>query len=741
MLSDVSWPEDRSYLSGTDHSPYEFYANALLNSNRMELLLGYFSSSAISALSFSFASFLSKGGTVKMVINDVLSEKDKSAIVAGLDISKQHITLDISDFNNLKEQLDNYGTHFFDCIAWLIANNKIELQVVKPKFGKGIAHYKSGVFFDGRQSIGFKASCNFTSYGLLENLEELEIYLSWENGRSNKFIKKRTEFINSIFKKEVDFLEYLEVKDIREAILTNFGNKDENELLVQEADLLKQKRKFEKQALETQNARDNLLKIAKEPAFPYKEGPRSYQLEAYANWEEHNFKGMFAMATGTGKTLTSLNCLLNRYNSDKHYRAVIIVPTLALVDQWKKECLDFNFSEIVLVSSKVRWEDQLAFINTRSIYSDSSFIIIVTYASFPRKKFQEYFNQLPADTLIIADEAHNLGSPQLIKILPKIHLQKRIGLSATPDRKYDELGNTAIETFFDDKPPFVYRYTMEMAMENGWLCPYTYYPHVVYLTTEETEEYIKISLQLLIYFDSITGGYKKCIEVDNLLLKRKRIVHKAFNKKAAFKKIVHDEFALRGNLKYTLVYVPEGLEPDYDDRENLDYGSIEEFIESSEEVNLIDEYTRILSQTDYSIMVNKYTANTPDRPSVIKKFQSGELDVLTSMKCLDEGVDVPRSELAIFCASTGNPRQFIQRRGRVLRLHPQKTHAVIHDLVVVPSISDNDSTYNMERSLIRKELERVVDFSRLSKNKSDTYKELKDVLDYYNLNLNDFEIN
>ena len=101
------------------------------------------------------------------------------------------------------------------------------------------------------------------------------------------------------------------------------------------------------------------------------------------------------------------------------------------------------------------------------------------------------------------------------------------------------------------------------------------------------------------------------------------------------------------------------------------------------------------------------------------------------------GVDVPRSELAIFCSSTGNPRQFIQRRGRVLRLHKEKVHAVIHDLVVVPEISESESNYNMERNLVKKEFERVVDFSNLALNKMDTYEALKDVLNYYNLNLND----
>ena len=177
------------------------------------------------------------------------------------------------------------------------------------------------------------------------------------------------------------------------------------------------------------------------------------------------------------------------------------------------------------------------------------------------------------------------------------------------------------------------------------------------------------------------------------------------------------------------MYVPEGTDPDYSTTDN--------YIENDEENRLINEYTRIVANIDDSIMVKQYTANTTNRNQVIKEFENGDIHVLTSMKCLDEGVDVPRSELAIFCASTGNPRQFIQRRGRVLRIHKDKSHAVIHDLVVVPKINDTENNFEMERNLIKKELERVIDFSELSLNSIDTYEEFREILEYYRINLYD----
>jgi superfamily II DNA or RNA helicase len=208
---------------------------------------------------------------------------------------------------------------------------------------------------------------------------------------------------------------------------------------------------------------------------------------------------------------------------------------------------------------------------------------------------------------------------------------------------------------------------------------------------------------------------------------RKRIIHKAKNKLGVFNKILKEEFKKRGNLNYTLIYVPEGINPNYT--------AIDDYEEDEEDIKLINDYTRIVSNIDFGIYVKQYTAVTKNREKLIDDFQKGKVNVLTSMKCLDEGVDVPRSELAIFCASTGNPRQFIQRRGRVLRQHKDKTHAVIHDLVVIPALGQNDKTYSMERSLVKKELERVKDFSSLALNKMDTYDVLEDVLNFYNLNL------
>ncbi len=728
MLRDVDWSLDRDYKTDSENEPLHFYLDGLANSNEFSLLLGYFSSAAINLLSVGFATFISKGGNMKMVINHLLSFKDKDAVKKANEETINKV-FDLTDVVSLNKVLDEYDTHFFECLAYLISEKRIKIKVIKPKNNRGIAHYKSGVFSDGQDSIAYKASCNFTLYGLSENLEELEAFLSWENGRSNKLIKKQLTQIDNYFSEKDEDVEYLNVDDIEVVLKDKFGKKDISELLVQEEQLFRKKMSLTSNT-KLKKTITKLLKdidvVKNSPRFPYVEGPRPYQIEAYNKWVENGEKGLFAMATGTGKTLTSLNCLLNQYYENSSYKAVILVPTVALVSQWKDECRKFNFNNVITVSSQEKWPQNISFLNSASNFIDVSFVIIVTYASFYRSNFQSHFKNLPKETLLIADEAHNLGSNNISKVLPKIHLNQRIGLSATPDRKFDDIGNKSIEEFFNDKPPFVYSYTMEQAMQMGWLCKYKYYPHIVKLTDVELAEYVKKSKQLIKYFDNQTKRYKDCKEVEILLLERKRIIHKAHNKLAVFKNILDEEFNERGNLKYTLVYVPEGVEPNYDD--------VDDFIEDQEDISLINEYTRAVSSTDSSIMVKQYTSNTSNRNEVIKGFQQGKIDVLTSMKCLDEGVDVPRSELAIFCASTGNPRQFIQRRGRVLRNHPDKTFAVIHDLVVVPN-TDDEYTFEMEKNMIKKELERVVDFSNLAINKIDTYNELRPILNHYNLNL------
>ncbi|MFC4263018.1 DEAD/DEAH box helicase family protein [Ferruginibacter yonginensis] len=732
MLKNADWSIDRDYKTGSENEPLQFYLDGLATSNEFSLLLGYFSSSAINLLSVGFATFISKGGKMKMVINHLLSSKDKKAIEIA-----NHETInkvfDLTDVVTLGRVLDEYDTHFFECLAYLIAEKRIEIKVIKPKNGRGIAHYKSGVFSDGQDFVGYKASCNFTLYGLSENLEELEAFLSWENGRSNKLIKKQLKLIDAYFTEEDEDVDYIPVNEIEVVLKDRFGKKEINELLVQEEQLLRKKQGLisnPKLKKTITKLFDKIETIRREPRFPFSSGPRAYQMEAYSNWVSNNYQGIFAMATGTGKTITSINCLLQEVNKDdkKNYHALILVPTITLVNQWADEANRFNFKEIIQVSSNNDWESDLATTLSTNKRIPTSFIIIATYASFIKDRFSKYIKDLPQDTLFIADEAHNLGSKSVLSKLSNVLIQKRIGLSATPKRIYDIEGSSAMENFFNDSEPYTYSFSMERAIEEGILCKYYYHPHLVTLTSDELKEYIEITKKLAKFFNKQSGAFDDNDIVQKLLLKRKRIIHKAVNKLGITRYILEERFRKEGNLKYTFIYVPEGNTPEIDEDENTD----------EESIKIINQYTREIGRINDSIRVNQFVSGMVDRNEVLEQFKDGKIHVIASMKCLDEGVDIPRAEHAIFCSSTGNPRQFIQRRGRILRTHPQKDIAVIHDLIVIPDllVSDaNSDTFKVERSLVEKEIERVMYFASLAINPFETESVFSEICHHYDLNI------
>ena len=691
-----------------------------------------------------------------MVINDILSIEDQQAMMVGeTDIWVPYF--DLQNLQEVKRTLSERDKHFFECLAWLIKNERLEIKIVAPKEGEGIAHSKCGVFSDGLNRVAFDGSCNFSRTALIENLESLTAFCDWDGQGDVYKIDDIAEDFERTFGGNDDSVIYMKADEVKAGISANFKHKDIGELMRDEQNLITRRlnsnlphniqsvlnrakkkvesiiKKIDGQSLNVSNK--------EEPRFPFDE-PRDYQKQAYENWKVKQ-KGLFAMATGTGKTLTSLNCLLNIWKKFHFYKAIILVPTITLVDQWEDECKRFHFNHITKVSSKnPKWKIELDNIKTKESIKiggeESSFIIIATYASFARENiFRELvdFNRnTMRQMLLIADEAHNMGAGRILDRLDGVKFARRIGLSATPERQFDESGNKAILGFFGCENGYTFEFNMQEAIDKGYLCRYKYYPHIVHLNDGEMAEYMRISLQLAKFFNQEKESFPKGDDIlMRLLLKRKRIVHKAQEKERIFQQIIQERYAEKGDLKYTLVYVPEGARPDDETADVFD--DIETINDDDYSDNLIDTYTRIVQDVSKTTTVKKFVSGIKERNEILEKYACGEIEVLTSMKCLDEGVDVPRSEMAIFCASTGNPRQFIQRRGRILRKHPDKHIAIIHDLVVAPEVNSAQDNYDMERSLIKSELKRVRDFAVLSENADFAYNELNEILSYYNISL------
>ncbi len=742
MLIDVDWAEDGTYRPGEYYSPEKFFNDCLENSKEFDLQLGYFSSATISVLADGFASFISKGGRMRLVINHIVSNEDKYAIKKGVEGDEFISAFDLTNFDTLRQTFDEYQQQFFECLAFLIYNKRIDIRIIKPRNKKGIAHTKSGQFRDGDSTTSFTGSANFTINGLFNNLEEIKIDRSDSiDPMVRKRIDSQREEYESIMKCTKRNIEYLSPDKLISAITTNYGDKDIEELLDVEKKLRQVKK--EREIKERQNQTDYACEtIEILPQFPYPSGPREYQQTAFENWKNNGQKGLFAMATGTGKTITSLNCLLEIYKRKGYYKAIILVPTITLVNQWEQECRKFQFSNITKVYSKnLTWCDEVERISFNEKYRtesepEVSYIIISTYASYSREKVFKVLNSFDKRRLLmIADECHNMGSGSLVKRLKEIPYLRRIGLSATPERQYDDQGNEKLRKFFGSEDKYTYEYSMGEAIKNGVLCKYMYYPHVVKLNPDEMARYVELSEKIAKYFNYSTGTFDKVDEVlKMLLLARKRIVHKAEHKLEAFREIIEKRFKENGNLKYSLIYVPEGNKPDYVGSAD-DFDKSEDIADDNDSEHLIDQYTQVVTEVDDHVTVRKFVSGQKDRDEILDDFATGKLHVLTSMKCLDEGVDVPRSELAVFCSSTGNPRQFIQRRGRVLRTHPDKRMAELHDLVVVPEVNPYSVSYRMEQSLLRGELARVNNFANLSENPSFSEMELREVLDHYGLNL------
>jgi superfamily II DNA or RNA helicase len=713
----IIFPNDYEYSSDKENLPLEFYLEVLPRAKTIYLKLGYFSSSAIRVLAYGFAQFIFNGGNINIVSNHFLRNKDKEL----LDITPLHSNeIDLNDLDKIKSHLTDSEEHFFNCLKYLAVKKRLKIVPVML-LPERMAHYKQGIFVDYNDNeIFMDGSCNFTGNGLTENGETISVYRSWGSSFEKRKIVNKRESIDSIINKTNSGYKYLDKADIVEAIHSLGQELPLESLLEDERKLLLDIHNIRIKNIIRKHEKlldEKIKAIKKSPKFPFSSGPREYQKTAYLKWKESQSKGVFAMATGTGKTITALNCVLEEFVNDNTYQFIVLVPSKVLIKQWKSEVRAFNFTEIVTVSSEFpHWKSELTSLNN-ALYFDNRtcFGVLVTYASFVKESFQNLINNFPANTILIADEAHNIGSKGFRPLLPTLKFERRLALSATLKRYFDDEGDKAIQSFFNSLPPYTYSFSMAEAIRQGILCDYLYYPHIVRLNEDELERYVEISKTLIKFFDFESQTFKNTDIVEKLLLARKRIIHKAVNKLAKFKHILKKQNDVKGSFKYTFVYVPEGSNEDGN--------------------NILDEYLGAFEDSFPAAKAYAYTSESPNKDQIMELFESGVADVLFSMKCLDEGVDVPRAELAIFCSSTGNPRQFVQRRGRVLRSHPDKKKAVIHDLIVAPQFSEDESTFLIEKKLVKDELTRVVYFASLANNYYEGMQVCNEIAQDYGLDL------
>lgn len=347
----IHYPKNFEYSSDTLNVPMEFYLNVLPRSRVIYLKLGYFSSKALELLSYGFAQFIYRGGEINIISNHFLYERDQELLndseENGLDVVL------LNDLSKLKLEMTQSSQHFLNCLKLLTRLGKLKLVPVKLRPAK-MVHFKQGVFLDDKGNELFvDGSCNFTANGLVGNAETLTVFRSWGGEYEKNKIKGKLEEFSKIVSKKDTRYEYLSLEQIVNAVSSIGQDKDIKSLLEDEKSLLEScdfdlDLDFKRISSLVESSKDELEKMIVEventPRFPFIEGPREYQKEAYANWLENNKQGIFAMATGTGKTITALNCLLEQFKEEEKYQAIILVPSMALVNQWEDEVESFKES-------------------------------------------------------------------------------------------------------------------------------------------------------------------------------------------------------------------------------------------------------------------------------------------------------------------------------------------------------------------------------------------------------------
>ncbi|NJK46909.1 DNA phosphorothioation system restriction enzyme [Candidatus Gracilibacteria bacterium] len=454
---------------------------------------------------------------------------------------------------------------------------------------------------------------------------------------------------------------------------------------------------------------DYKSKLTGEPKIPASIRLRDYQQTAVLSWLRNRGRGTLKMATGSGKTIVALAIATELYQKINLQILVVVCPYCHLVTQWAKECKKFNLNPLLAFENVHNWQSQLStqLYNLRS-GSQKFLTIITTNSTLIGEGFQSQLKFFSDRTLIVGDEAHHLGSTRLEESLPR-KIGLRLALSATPERYFDEEGTEALLSYFGEilQPEF----TLADAINCGALVRYYYYPVLVELTASETFNYAKLT-QRIGWALNDNKNRMNNETLTSLLMQRSRLIGAAENKLEALRNIM----SKRLQTHHTLFYCGDG----YVENDSIYSRQLEAV-------------TKILG-TELGYRVNTYTFETSlaDREKIQQQFEKGELQGLVAIRCLDEGVDIPVIQNAVILASTGNPRQFIQRRGRILRPHPNKKHATLFDTIVMPPDLERE-IWEVERNLLRKELKRFIEFARLAENAQEATAQLKMIQDKYSL--------
>ena len=702
------------YFPPQDDIINDFFIPALSNCDRYDRATGFFTSSSLVELSVGVCDLASRHGKIRIITSPKLYPEDILAIKQGYDLANTVGGSMVRYFDrpNDPDSLDRLAL-----LSELISTGVLEIKVGIMKnleqYPDAMFHPKFGILYDSEgESIAFTGSMNESKNGLGGNWDHIEV------SSTDPIYHKRVSILKEKFEKlwtdKDDTVLVIDLPKIAQELID--GYRSSKTMLDLDKKLLKKYGEEEPESV-----------YFKTPEW-LKNNKRPYQENAIEKWVAAGYCGIYNMATGTGKTKTAL-CSLEKLYNDKPNEGiftVIVAPQKHLVDQWAEEIRKFGVNPIVGHSDYgADWKDRFRrqMLLYRSNPRNSCFV--TTISSFTSREIQGWILKIENLALII-DEAHNMGSSNRLTRLPD-NAKYRLALSATMDRYKDEFGTEGLRSFFGEE---CIHFTLEEAI-GKYLSNYNYYPVICNYNKAEYNKLVDSNEHLDAILKSDVSKKVKMTAKNEYLeysyTLNAKMESKFENLKSLMKNYVgKDHFLVYSGKVKT------------DDEGTFDTGSHADFM------NAIDKTSKILGKDGglgMKISRITYKEDAKERQQIIKDFDNGDTEGIVAISCLDEGVDIPSIRTAVIMSSSDNPREYIQRRGRVLRICEGKEFADIYDFVVIPKkfeeVVPNSPHSGIELKMIAKEIRRMKEFSKVALNPDETEKLFNKISSAYRISIDE----
>ena len=653
----------------------------------VKCMVGFFSSEVLGSLAPGLATYISgTENSFRLIISPLLRAEDRTAIEDSLRSAEE-----VAD--NILEELivteDLLQRHTLKCLSWLLRDNRIEIKVALMK--DALFHPKVWLFENQEEVLAAHGSSNVTYAGIRKNIEQIAISKSWQDPNQRYITDKLRYEFGRLWENKDDNCFVIPMPEaVRQRLVRTFNSETpptENELKALYSRAMAVLEKIERYEL---TPRHHTV-FAIPDWVRYEDGPYQHQGKAVTAWCKSGFHGVLEMATGSGKTITAMICGHRLYKTHKPLLIVVAAPYVPVIEQWCDEIEQFGLKPVNLTRARGPAK-RASFLQKlkrrlRMGLSDVE-VVVVSHDTLCTPEFFAAVKGFDCPRLLIADEVHNLGRPSFINN-PPAFFEHRLGLSATPIRQYDEVGTEALFEFFG---PVAFRFPLDEAIGHC-LVEYDYYLHPVYLTDSEMDAWFDLTEKIKKNAWRSEDG-----EPDDFLAKllrdRRALLETASGKVSALKALLDEENL--GNLQHTLIYASD---------------------KGPDQLKIVN---RLLNDRNilFHQLTAEETASRDQTKRIIKSFQEGEIKVLTAKRVLDEGVNIPQICKAYILASTTVERQWVQRRGRLLRTCRTigKTHSVIHDMLALPPGIKEEGIDPDVRTLVESELKRALEFARLARN-------------------------